>query len=108
MVIVLFRNQVRPDIDQAEYERTFARMFEVASQMPGFISIEGFAGEDGSDLAVVKFESEETLAAWKAHPEHVAVQERARREFYDTYHITVATPIREYEFERDAEAEPPT
>jgi len=98
VVIVLFRNNPRADIDQAEYESAFVKMLELAQQMPGFVSIDGYSGSDGSELAVVRFESEETLAAWKNHPEHVEMQARAREAFYDSYHITVATQIREYGF----------
>jgi heme-degrading monooxygenase HmoA len=103
MVVVLFRNELRSDIDQTEYERAFERMYELAAQMPGFVSIEGFSSPDGAELAVVKFESEESLLAWKNHPEHVNVQKRAREAFYDTYRITVATEVREYEFRRPSE-----
>jgi heme-degrading monooxygenase HmoA len=105
LVIVLFRNNVRADIDQAKYERTFERMLELAQQMPGFISIEGFSAPDGGELAVVRFESEETLKAWKQHPEHMEVQDKARAEFYDSYHITVATHVREYGFQREPDAD---
>jgi heme-degrading monooxygenase HmoA len=106
MVIVLFRNKVRADVDQADYERTFERMLELAQQMPGFISIDGYAAPDGGELAVVRFENEETLKAWKQHPEHLQVQAKARAEFYDTYQITVATQVREYGFQRDDVAPP--
>ena len=85
MVIVVFKSTPRPGIDRVEYERTFGRMFELASQMPGFHSIEGYSSEGGDELAIVRFESEETLAAWRNQPEHVRVQERARTEFYDAY-----------------------
>lgn len=102
---MLFRNQVRADIDQAEYERTFERMLELAQQMPGFISIDGFSAPDSDELAVVRFESEETLAAWKQHPEHLEVQARARADFYDSYQITVATQVREYGFQREPDAD---
>ena len=98
MIITLFKARPRQGIDQADYESTFQRMVELASQMPGFIDIEGFGAADGAELAVVRFESEETLLAWKNHPEHVATQQRGRDEFFESYHITVAERVREYEF----------
>lgn len=98
MVIVLFKARVREGVDLADYESTFVRMVELASGMPGFIDIEGYSAADGGELAVVRFESEETLLAWKNHPEHVATQQRGREEFFDSYHITVADRIREYGF----------
>lgn len=99
MMIVLFEHRLRADIDKAEYDRASERMAELASQMPGFISINGYAAEDGGVLAVVRFESEEALEAWRKHPEHVKTQERAREAFYESYKITVASSIvREYSF----------
>ncbi len=98
MVIVLFEAKLREDVDQPEHDRTFERMVEVVSGMPGFISVDGYSRVGGGDLAVVRFESEEALLAWKNHPEHVAAQQRGRSEFFDSYRVTVATPTREYGF----------
>jgi heme-degrading monooxygenase HmoA len=40
------------------------------------------------------------VQAWKNHPEHVKTQARARKAFYESYKMTVATPVmREYEFQ---------
>lgn len=98
MVVVLFRARVRAGIDLAEYGQTFERMLRLAASMPGFIGIEGFAGEGGDELAVVRFDSEESVAAWKDHPEHLAVQQRGRDEYFESYHITVTSLVREYGF----------
>jgi heme-degrading monooxygenase HmoA len=105
MVIALFEYRLRADIDVAEWDQTFARMVALASEMPGCISIDGYASPDGVDLAVVRFESEETLQAWKNHPEHVLAQGRGREEFFDTYKVTVASPVtREYGGQRTENA----
>ena len=96
MKVVLFRIRVREDIDQAEYERTFERMLELVSTVPGFRSIEGFAGEDGSELAVAWFDSDESIAEWKQHPQHLVTQERGRTEFFSAYDITIAEVDRRY------------
>jgi heme-degrading monooxygenase HmoA len=105
MVIALFEYRLSADIDMAEWEQTFARMVALASEMPGCISIDGYAAPDGVDLAVVRFESEEALRAWKNHPEHVLAQARGREAFFDAYKVTVASPvIREYEGQRTENA----
>jgi heme-degrading monooxygenase HmoA len=64
--------------------------------MPGFISYKEFAAADGEGVAIVEFESNETLEAWRNHPEHRKAQERGRREFFDDYRIAVCSPIRDY------------
>jgi len=98
MVIALFEFRLRGDIDIAEWEQTFERMVALASEMPGLISIDGFASPDGTRLAVVRFESDEALQAWKNDPEHLRAQGRGREAFFDTYKVVVASSvIREYE-----------
>ena len=102
MVIVLLEHRLRADIDKAEWEQAFTRMVGLASKMPGFISINGYAAADGSGLAVARFESEEAVQAWKTHPEHVKTQARGREAFFESYKLTVATPIiREYSFQKE-------
>jgi heme-degrading monooxygenase HmoA len=105
MVIALFEYRLRADIDKAEWEQTFARMVALASEAPGCISIDGYAAPDGVELAVVRFESDAALRAWKNHPEHVLAQARGREAFFDAYKVTVASPvIREYEGQRTENA----
>jgi heme-degrading monooxygenase HmoA len=98
MEIVLFRIRTRADINQEEYQQAFARMLELVSQIPGFIGIEGFAGEDGSELAVARFDSPEAIAAWCDQPEHVRTRQRGREEFFTSYDITIATVSRHYDW----------
>lgn len=101
MVIVLFEHRLGADLDKAEWEQTFGQMVGLASSMPGFISINGYAAADGSgpSAAVVRFESEEALQTWKTNAEHVKTQARGREAFFESYKMTVATTIiREYDF----------
>jgi len=100
-MIVIFRSRVRADADVAALERAGARMVELASQMPGFVSYKDFAAGDGESLTLVQFEDEPTLLAWRNHPEHVQVQEAARRDHFSEYHIQICKPVREYAFDRE-------
>lgn len=103
MEIVLFRIRSREDLDAEEYQRAFEHMLELVSQVPGFVGIEGFAGEDGSELAVARFASREAIAQWRDHPDHVVTQQRGRDEFFAAYDITIATVWREYSWPAAAE-----
>lgn len=96
MKVVLFRTRLREDIDAAAYQATFERMLEDVSAISGFRGIEGFSGEDGSELAVAWFDSDEALAEWKWHPDHLVVQEQGRQEFFTSYEITIADTDRQY------------
>src|SRR5947207_440169 len=95
MVVVVFRARLRSGLDEAELTRLGARMYELAAAMPGFISYKDFAAQDGENVSIVEFESPETLAAWREHPEHRTVQQRARDEFFADYHIQVCSLLRE-------------
>jgi heme-degrading monooxygenase HmoA len=78
-----------------------ARMEEIVSSMPGYLSSEDFLSEDGSrDLSIVRFESVEALEAWRDHPEHLEAQRLAREMYFESYHIQVLTTLREYAFRR--------
>lgn len=75
-------------------------MYELASAMPGFLSYKDFVAEDGENVAIVEFESLETLAAWRDHVEHRVVQQQGREKFFTEYRIQVCTPVRVSEFIR--------
>ena len=98
MVIIVFRARLRPDVDQQALVHLGQRMYALASSMPGYISYKDFAAEDGENVSLVEFDSQETLAAWREHPEHKAAQQRGREEFFSEYHIQVCTPVRESRF----------
>ena len=98
--IVLFHIRTHPDIDQVEYQKGFEWMLQCVSSIDGFISIEAFAGEDGSELAVARFGSREAIEQWRVHPEHLKMQQRGRDEFFVGYEISIATTWKHYSWER--------
>ncbi len=73
-------------------------MWEIVPKIPGFISYKGYTGEDGEEIVVVRFESEEALDAWRNHPEHVEAQRMGRESFYEEYWVQVCNTLREYRF----------
>jgi len=100
MFVVLFSTTERDDVDLSEYRQTSARMHELVSEVPGFISYNDYESEEGRGVAVVRFDSEEALTAWRTLPEHRAAQERGRKAFYEEYWVQVCTTVREYRFTR--------
>ena len=95
-VLTVFRSRLRADA--ADYPATSEHMEELARAMPGFIDIKTFTAEDGERVSVVMFESPETQAAWRLHPEHREVQRQGRQEFYDSYAIQVCRIVSERSF----------
>jgi heme-degrading monooxygenase HmoA len=86
---------------EQEMGEVAARMYELVSRMPGFISYKDFGAEDGEYVSIVEFDSLEALGAWRNHPEHKLAQERGRKDFFAEYHIQVCTTVRDYSFKWD-------
>ncbi len=100
-MVVIFKNELNPGADGSEYRAAAARMWELGTRMPGFVSFKSYTADDGEQISIITFESEEALDAWRTHPEHVKIQERAREIFYNRYWARVCRVVREYEFSRD-------
>jgi heme-degrading monooxygenase HmoA len=98
MVVIVFRARLRAGVDPAPLEPLGHRMYELASSMPGFISYKDFAAADGEAVSIVEFESLETLAAWRDHPEHKEAQRLGREKYFSDYHIQICSPLRSYRF----------
>ena len=100
MVVVVFRSRLRPGVDQ-DIQQMDERMAALAATMPGFVSYRQYASADGEGVAVVEFESHETAAAWRAHPEHREAQRLGRERWFSEYRITVCDAVRDYSFKAE-------
>ena len=98
MVVVVFRARFKPGVDMLELAKVGERMYELVSSMSGYISHKDFTAEDGETVSLFEFDSLESVAAWREHPEHKEAQERGREEFFAEYHIQVCSPIRDYRY----------
>jgi heme-degrading monooxygenase HmoA len=104
MEMVAFIARPKNDVDPQEYQRTFERMLARVTELPGFVDIRGFAGADGTELALARFTTREAIEEWRDHPEHARTRQRGRDEFFEAYEITIATVWKNYDWSRDAEA----
>ena len=98
MIVVLFSTTPRSDVVLEDYQRASARMRELVATVPGFISYNTYRAEDGAAVAIVRFDSEEALDAWRSHPEHREIQDKGRRSYYHEYWVQVCSTLREYRF----------
>ena len=103
MVVTIFKNRIRPGVDK-EYGVHVSTLLAIAQKMPGFVSIKGYAAEDGEHLILVEFETEQALAAWREHPEHLVAQELGRSKYYSEYRVQVCNTLREYDFKAPADS----
>jgi len=72
------------------------RMAALSASMPGFLNMEHARGEDGFGITVCYWESEEAIARWKAHTEHLESQEQGKAGWYEHYAVRIARVIRAY------------
>ena len=101
MVVVLFRSQLTDDAG-ADYNAMAAEMLARAKTLPGFVDFKSFAASDGEHLAVIRWESQETLCGWTDDLRHVVAQRLGRDKWYRYFRVEVAEVVRAYGFERDA------
>ena len=52
-------------------------------------------------MTVSFWESEESIAAWRAHPEHLDVQSQGKRDWYARYELVVSRVVRAASFSRE-------
>jgi heme-degrading monooxygenase HmoA len=94
---VFFKTHTREGANLAEIEALDHRMYEIVSAMPGFLSLQTYTSDEGEEMGVVRFASEDALAAWRNHPGHRAAMKRGREEFYDYVWVQVCKVVRDYE-----------
>jgi heme-degrading monooxygenase HmoA len=91
--VIVFRSRLRPGIE-AEYHARAEQLYSIVSAMPGLLCAKDFVADDGERVSIIEFDSEEHLAAWRDHPEHIRAQQEGRERFYASYSIQVCRPER--------------
>jgi heme-degrading monooxygenase HmoA len=92
--VVIFRATIR-SLD-AEYSDVAARMRELALGQFGCIEFHSVT-EGINEVSLSYWPSEDSILAWKAHPEHVLAQQAGRERWYQAYSVQVAEVSREYQ-----------
>lgn len=93
MYVVMFRATIRALDD--EYGRTAARMRELALRDFGCLEFHAVT-EGDRELALSYWPDEESIRAWKNHPEHLAAQRAGRERWYESYSVEIAEVRRTY------------
>ena len=94
-VIVVGDLKKREGASLEEYGRLGERMYGIVSSLPGFQSVKSFKAEDGEEITLFRFASEEALEAWRTNPEHVETMKRGHAEFYASGYLQICRVIRE-------------
>jgi len=94
-VLVVGDLKMREGASLGEYDRLGERMYGIVSSLPGFQSVKTFKADDGEEITIFRFASEEALEAWRTHPEHVETMKRGHAEFYVSGFLQICKVIRE-------------
>ena len=94
-IIVIGGLKLRDGAALDEYDQLGERMYGIVSQLPGFLSVKSFKADDGEELTVFRFASEQALEAWRTHPDHVETMKRRHAEFYASGFLQICKVIRE-------------
>jgi heme-degrading monooxygenase HmoA len=74
-------------------------MERLAREIPGYLGIESVRDNSGFGITVSYWESEQAIATWRSHPEHLDTQARGRRDWYARYELRVARVERTASFD---------
>ena len=102
MMVIVFRSRLNPGVEE-EYGTRAAEVFGWAEKAPGYRSIKDFSADDGERLALIEFESAETLEAWRTHAGHLMAQQQGRERFFSEYSLQICELVRESRFDRRKE-----
>lgn len=98
-IAVIFVSQ-RTDSDAQGYADAAEAMDALAARQPGYCGVDSARGANGLGITVSWWVDEASALAWRAHPEHAAIRERGRSEWYSAYEVAVAEVGRSYKWER--------
>ena len=99
--VIVFRSRLRPGVEKA-YGRRAEEIYAIAAEMPGLVSAKDFAADDGERVAIIEFDTEAHLLAWRDQVEHRRAQAQGRESFYAAYSIQICVVERSSAFDHAA------
>ena len=97
---VIFASR-RSDGDEGAYQRTAARMVELAAAVPGFLGAESARDARGVGITVSYWRDLDAVKAWKQDSEHRIAQNLGRERWYEWYSLRIAKVERDYVFDHE-------
>lgn len=91
---VIFTNQLSED--DAGYAEMGEAMYTLALAQPGCLGAESARDTTGLGITVSYWDSEDSIAKWKAEAKHLAAQKQGIDRWYSHYELRVAKVERAY------------
>lgn len=97
MILVLFEVKARPGCME-QYLELAAALKESLARAEGFVRSERFASlaNEGKLLSLSVWESEEAVEKWRNQAQHRLSQRQGRDSVFESFTITIASPLRTY------------
>lgn len=92
MHVAVFRARVSAD-HKDEFERLYAEMGEIISNIDGYVSHKIFAASDGEGVVIAEFRDFDAVESWDNHPDHKRVKELGKKYIFDTYDVAVCEVV---------------
>jgi heme-degrading monooxygenase HmoA len=86
---VIFVSYAQQGRDEELYAASLASMVQLARSTPGYLGMDASVSNLGS-IAVAYFRDEESLAAFRDHPDHAPIQKLGREQFFANYAFRLA------------------
>jgi heme-degrading monooxygenase HmoA len=91
---VIFTNRLGKSAEG--YAETGRRMLDLALKQPGCLGAQSTRDSEGFGITVSYWESEEAIAGWKAHAEHLMAQKHGIERWYEHFEVRIARVDRAY------------
>ena len=100
MHIVVFHSTKTSDSGEL-YMEWGQKMAGLVKEIPGYVSHHGFFDKaTNKGVTIGYFESEDAIALWRDHPDHVKARDLGREKFYEEFTLEVAKIERSYSWSR--------
>ena len=99
-IVVIFLSERTPEGD-AGYGAAAEAMEQLAAAQPGYRGIDSVRGADGVGITLSYWADDASALAWKNHPEHKAIRDAGRADWYRRYEVVVAEVQRDYRWTKD-------
>lgn len=87
--VVVFES-VRARSGDDGYEAAAAALEARVASAPGYLGMSSVRDGSGHGVTISFWESEEAIARWKSDVAHRAARARGRKDWYESFHLTIA------------------
>lgn len=94
-IAVIFAS-TRTEVDEDGYQQAAQAMAALAERQPGYRGMQSTRGTDGFGITVSYWADDAAAIAWRDQPEHRAIREQGRAQWYSSYSLEVARVERTY------------